>query len=433
MSAPPDLVGGLRGLDDLAALERGRHRVVVDAGTDTVVERTQQADLCAEVEAFAGWSTTLDEPARRIRREILDLVRAQWLPIAGASFLEGRFPQALFRELGRRGAIGASLVGRDGRPPLSRVATCAIMHALEYGDGGLRCAVTIQDSVIQAVVRFGSERQRARWLQPLCEGEVLASFALTEPDAGSDVRAVATSARRDGDGWLLTGRKTWITNAPSADVVLVWARTGERNDDLRGFLVERGTAGLVIEPIAHAASMRAAPVGRITLDRVRVPEDALLPHAWGLTDVNACLDYNRMTVLFGVMGAARFCLETAIDHAMTRRQFDAPIGSRQLVQSQLADMATLVAIGELATLRLATRWQQGELTRFDVSMGKRSTCAAALDVARRARSLLGAQGVDLDRHVTRHLLNLEASSTYGGTHDIHALVMGRLLTGENAF
>ena len=179
--------------------------------------------------------------------------------------------------------------------------------------------------------------------------------------------------------------------------------------------------------------MRAAPVGRVFLGDVRVPERALLPHAWGLVDINACLDYNRLTVIFGVMGAARFCLEAALKYTRHRRQFGVPIASKQLVQAQLADMATNVALGELLSLHLAKRWEQSPLARFDVSLAKRSNCAAALSVARQARSLLGAHGIDLDSHVSRHLLNLEASYTYGGTHEIHGLVMGKALTGESAF
>ena len=254
---------------------------------------------------------------------------------------------------------------------------------------------------------------------------------LPEPPGGSDVRAVSTKATRRGADWTISGSKGWITNAPHADLILVWARTGERNDAIRGFLVERGTPGLEIEPISDAVSMRVAPVGRVELDEVRVPNSALLPHAWGLIDINACLDYNRVTVLFGVMGAARFCLERAARYSKTRHQFGVPIGSKQLVQSHLADMACQV--GELLSLQLASRWGAGPLSRFDVSLAKRNNCSVALDVARRARGIFGANGIDLKNHVARHMLNLESSYSYGGTHEIHGLVMGKIITGENAF
>jgi glutaryl-CoA dehydrogenase len=243
--------------------------------------------------------------------------------------------------------------------------------------------------------------------------------------------AASASSSVDGSDWVL--RKSWVTSAPVADVLLVWARTGERHDAIRGFLVERGAPGLETPPRVHRAAVRGVAVGEVVLDGVRVPSGALVPHAWGLPDINACLDYNRMTVAFGVTGAARFCLEAALRHAQTRRQFGVPLAAKQLVQAQLAEMATAVVLGETLALQLARRWDRGPLTAFQVSLCKRHNCAAALDVARRARAVLGAAGIDLDRGVMRHLLNLEASATYGGTHDVHGLQMARALTGEAAF
>lgn len=414
------------------ALDDPGTRVTAVQGTQTLREHYRASDRSAAVEAFAGWSTALDPAASKVRERVLDLVE-QWLPNASESFSSGTFPDGLFRELGAAGAIGASLVGRNGSSPLSKVATCAIMHAVEYGDGGLRCALTVHDSVIQALVRFGSDEQRERWLDPLVSGSLVSAFALTEPNAGSDIRSVSTKATRSGDDWLLSGSKSWVTNAPRADVILIWARTSERNNALRGFLVEKETPGLDVETITSASSMRIAPVGRIHLDQVRVPHSALLPHAWGLVDINACLDYNRLTVLFGVMGGARRCLDIALEYAATRHQFGVPIASKQLVQTMLADMAERVAMGELAALHLAKRWEGGPLPRFDVSLTKRNNCAAALEVGRMARAILGANGVDLDRHIMRHLLNFEASYSYGGTHEIHGLVVGKELTRESAF
>ncbi|HEY8141430.1 MAG TPA: acyl-CoA dehydrogenase family protein [Kofleriaceae bacterium] len=406
--------------------------VSVERSTSLGFEVHDRDDPATVLEEFAGWSRALSPAEERLRHDVLALMKGTWLPIAAEHYQAGRFPSELFRELGRLGAIGASHVGPHG-VPLRKRAAAALMHAVEYGDGGLRCALTIQDSVVQALVRFGSDEQRARWLEPLCRGEAIAAFALTEPDAGSDIRALSTRARRRGDDWIITGKKGWITSAPHADLILVWARTGERNEAIRGFLVERGTPGLEVETISSATAMRAAPVGRISLDQVAVPSRRMLPHAWGLTDINACLDYNRLTVIFGVMGAARFCLEAAIDHARRRVQFGAPIGSRQLIQAQLADMARAVCMGEMLSLELARRWEEEPLSRFAVSLAKRNNCAEALAVARSARSIMGAHGIDLANHVARHLLNLEASFTYGGTHEIHALVLGKILTGESAF
>ena len=326
------------------ALDAPSTQVVTAPETQKVREPDQTVDRLAAVEAFAGWSTALDPAAAAIRRRVLDLIE-QWQPEAAEAFNSGTFPDELFRKLGTCGALGASLVGRDGNPPLSKLATCAIMHAVEYGDGGLRCALTVHDSVIQALVRFGSDEQRAYWLEPLVSGSSVSAFALTEPQAGSDIRSVSTKATRRGDDWLLSGSKIWITNGPRADVILIWARTGEQNDTIRGFLVEKDTPGLFVETITTASSMRIAPVGRLNIDGVRVPHSAMLPHAWGLTDINACLDYNRLTVLFGVMGGARRCLEIGLDYAATRHQFGVPIASKQLVQTRLADMAERVAMG----------------------------------------------------------------------------------------
>jgi glutaryl-CoA dehydrogenase len=424
-----DPFGSLEGGIDL---DDAMLRVTAEEGTRVLRQEHLAADRSAAIEAFAGWSTALDPAAAQLRARVLERIEA-WLPEVSEAFETGTFPRPLFRALGEAGALGASLVGRRGQPALSRVATCAVMHAVEYGDGGLRCALTVHDSVIQALVRFGSDEQRARWQEPLVEGEALSAFALTEATAGSDIRAIGTRATRSGGDWLLSGAKSWVTNAPRADVVLVWARTGERHDAIRGFLVERGTPGLEVEPIPSAFSMRVAQVGRVRLDRARVPDAALLPHAWGLVDINACLDYNRLTVLFGVMGGARRCLDLALEHAEARQQFGVPLAAKQLVQTMLADMAQRVALGELASLHLAQRWDHGPLPRFDISLVKRSNCAAALEVARTARAMLGAGGIDLERHVIRHLLNFEASYSYGGTHEIHGLVVGKELTRESAF
>jgi glutaryl-CoA dehydrogenase len=405
---------------------------IVDAPTQVFFHEGDRGKPCGAVEKLGGWCDRLDPQATRVRQDVIDIINTHWLPNAGEMYLDGRFPDDLFIELGRVGAIGASLVGPNGRP-MSKLATLGIMHSLEYGDGGLRCALTIQDSVIQALVRFGNDDQRARWLQPLLSGRAISSFALTEPGAGSDVRACTTHAKRSGGDWLISGQKSWITNSPRADVLIIWARTGERNNAMRGFLVERGTPGMLIERISGAASMRSAPVGRISLDNVRVPDSALLPHAWGLIDINACLDYNRMTVIFGVMGAARFCLDEAIRHVKQRHQFGVPLAAKQLVQGHIADMATSVAMGELLSLHLATRWETEPPPRFDVSLAKRHNCKAALEVARQARALMGAHGIDLNNHIIRQMLNLEASFTYGGTHEIHGLVLGKILTQESAF
>lgn len=419
-------------LSDGLSLDNPSLEIAKSHETETDWEQGAQLDPLRAIETFAGWSTALDPATSAMRKQVLEHIN-QWIPNAPELFINGIFPDDLFQDLGSIGAIGASLVGRNGNPPLSKLATCAIMHGLEYGDGGLRCALTVHESVIQALVRFGSKEQQEHWLEPLLKGKIVSSFALTEPNAGSDIRAVSTKARRSGDDWVLSGSKSWVTNSPRADLILIWARTGEGNDAIRGFLIEKDTPGLAVETITTASSMRIAPVGYVSLDQVQVSSSALLPHAWGLMDINACLDYNRLSVLFGVMGGARQCLEIALKYAKTRHQFGMPIAAKQLVQTMLADMAERVAMGEMLSLHLAKRWEAAPLSRFDVSLAKRNNCAAALEVARMARSILGANGVDLDQHIMRHLLNLEASYSYGGTHEIHGLVVGKELTGESAF
>lgn len=404
----------------------------IEEDVHALIEEHEEDDPGGVLDELAGWSR-LDADARQRRASIRTLVTNQLLPDVAEAFLEGRFPRSLFRELGNAGALGAGLAEHDAHEVQNRMATLGVMHSLEWGDGGLRCAVTIQDSVIQALVRYGDDQQRARWLPSLRSGEAVASFGLTEPQAGSDVRALSTRAVRRGRDWVLSGTKGWVTNAPVASILLIWARTGERNDAIRGFLVEPDALGVTVEPIRHAASLRVATVGRVTLDGTVVSNEALLPHAWGLSDINACLDYNRMTVAFGAIGAARFCLETAIRRARDRWQFGVPIATKQLIQGQVTDMATKVVLGELLALHIAERWQHLPLSRLEVSLLKRNNCAAARSVALAARSILGAHGIDLDNHVARHLLNVEASYSYGGTHEIHGLVVARSLLGVNAF
>ncbi len=416
----------------LAGVDLSSEAIAFDAADQRLSTDSVDEAALAEIDALAGWDA-LGPEALQLHRDVRALLADRWLGRAASTFLAGTFSRDLFLELGSLGALGAGLVGDHVATPREKLAVFAVMHALEWGDGGLRCAVTIQDSVIQALLRFGTAEQQARWVPRLVSGEAVASFALTEPQAGSDLRAVSTRARRVGGDWVLDGAKSWVTNAPAADLILVWARSGEANDDLRGFLVERGAVGLTVDPIRNAAALRAATLGRLTLDGVRVPSDSLLPHAWGLGDINACLDYNRMTVSFGVMGAARFCLEAAITHAREREQFGAPIGTRQLVQSEITEMVTRVVLGEMLSIQSALRWSARAPRRLEVSLLKRHNCAAARDVAARARSVLGARGIDLESHVARHMLNLEASYSYGGTHEIHGLVVAKSVLGLGAF
>ena len=419
-------------ISNSSTLSDSSTEVHVDSGTQIIENDSPLESRFTKIDRFVGWDARLDSDALKVRERVLGIVQ-DWEPFSVEAFQKGIFPDEIFRELGQAGAIGASLINHGSTPPLSRLATCGIMHAVEYGDGGLRCALTVHDCVLLAISRFGTQTQKDQWFTSLKNGELVSAFALTEPHAGSDIRAISTKATRQGDDWIINGDKSWITNGPRADVLLIWARTSERNDTIRGFLVEKGTAGLEVKTISTAASMRIAPVGRIHLENLRVPHSALLPHAWGLSDINDLLDYNRLTVLFGATGGARKCLEIAHRYTAERELFSVPLASKQLIQTMLADMTEKVSLGELTSLHLAERWTKTHLPRFDVSLSKRSNCAGALEVARMARTILGANGCDLAFHVIRHLLNLEASYSYGGTNEIHGLIVGKELTGENAF
>jgi glutaryl-CoA dehydrogenase len=284
-----------------------------------------------------------------------------------------------------------------------------------------------------AIHRFGSDEQKQNWLPRLASAEAIGCFGLTEPDSGSDPGSMRTRARHDGDDWILNGEKSWITNSPCADVAVVWARTDADAASIRGFLVERGTQGFATPHIPHKMSMRASQTGSIVLEDARIPGSALLPGTTGLGSPLSCLNNARFSVAFGVMGAARFCLETAVSYSRERIQFGVPIGSKQLIQTQIADIATQVVLGELLALHVAKLKDDGAVTPLQVSMAKRNNCAVSLEIARKVRGILGANGISLDYHVIRHALNLESTYTYEGTHEIHALILGRGLTGLDAF
>jgi glutaryl-CoA dehydrogenase len=284
-----------------------------------------------------------------------------------------------------------------------------------------------------AIWRYGSEEQKRRWLPEMAAGRALGCFGLTEPMHGSDPGGMATRARRDGGDWVLSGQKTWITNAQIADVAIVWAKTGGDAASIRGFLVERGLPGFEAHDIPGKMSMRASVTGSLTLDEVRVPEASRLPGAEGLSGPLRCLTNARYSVAFGVLGAARYCLEKAIDYARDRRQFGVPIARKQLVQAKLAQIASDVVHGSVLALHYGRLKDEGRLEPIQVSLLKRQCCRIALSAAREARSILGGNGVTVEYGVIRHALNLESTFTYEGTDEVHTLALGRALTGEDAF
>ena len=380
-----------------------------------------------------GWKTLLRDEERTVRDTVQRWVRDRYMPRIADDFEQGRFARELIGDIAELGLLGANLEGY-GCAGISHVAYGLACHELEAGDSGLRSFVSVQTSLAMfAIRRYGSEAQKERWLPEMAAGRAIGCFGLTEPMHGSDPGGMTTRAVRDGDDWLITGNKMWITNAQFADVAIVWAKTGEDATSIRGFLVESGMAGYEAHDIPHKMSMRASATGSLVLDEVRVPDANLLRGAEGLPGPLRCLNNARYSVGFGVLGAARFCLEAAVEYTRDRRQFGVPLARKQLVQAKLADMASEIVHGCILGVHYGRLKESGALGHVQVSLFKRASCRTALAAAREARALLGANGVTAEYHVLRHALNLESTYTYEGTDEIHTLSLGRALTGENAF
>jgi glutaryl-CoA dehydrogenase len=367
-------------------------------------------------------------------RDIRDTVRAfvgdRVLPHVGEWFEEARIPIELARELGKIGVLGMHLHGY-GCAGASATAYGLVCMELEAGDSGVRSLVSVQGSLaMYAIWRWGSEEQKQEWLPRMAAGEAIGCFGLTEPDAGSDPGSMRTRARRDGSDWVLHGQKMWITNGSVADVAVVWAQT---DSGLRGFLVPRGTKGFTTQDIHRKLSLRASVSSELLLDDVRLPADALLPEVSSLRGPLSCLNEARYGIVWGAAGAARACFEAALEYSLERQQFGRPIASFQIQQQKLAFMALEVNRASLLALHLGRMKDEGRLRPEHVSMGKLGNVNAALDVARAARQVLGANGITLEYPVIRHMNNLESVVTYEGTADVHALVIGGALTGINAF
>ena len=373
----------------------------------------------------------LDDEERAIRDTIRQFVRENVLPEIGDWFEKGILPRELMVELAKLGLYGMHLDGY-GLPGASAVAYGLTCLELEAGDAGVRSAVSVQGSLAMfAIWRWGSEEQKERWLPAMHTGEVIGCFGLTEPDAGSDPGAMRTHARRDGSDWILNGAKMWITNGTIADIAIVWARTDD--GAIRGFIVEKGTPGFSAPEIHKKLSLRASVTSELVLQDVRVPDDNLLPGSSTLRGPLACLNEARFGIVFGSVGAARACFECALDYAKERIVFGKPISAYQLTQAKLAEMALEINRATLVALHLGRMKDAGTLRPEHVSLGKMGNVRGAIEVARSARTILGANGVTLEYPVIRHVNNLESVLTYEGTHEVHTLVVGQALTGENAF
>ncbi len=380
---------------------------------------------------FLDVDALLDDEERAIRDTVRQFVRDNVLDEVGDWFEKGYFPRELFPELARLGLLGMHLEGY-GLPGASSVAYGITCMELEAGDAGVRSAVSVQGSLaMYPIWKFGSEEQKQRWLPPMHAGEAIGCFGLTEPDAGSDPGSMRTSARRDGSDWILNGAKMWITNGTIADVAVVWARTDD--GAIRGFLVEKDMPGFTAPEIHKKLSLRASVTSELVLQDVRVPDENVLPGAETLRGPLSCLNEARFGIVWGAVGSGRACLEAALEYAKERIVFGKPIAAYQLTQQKLAEMALELNRGLLVALHLGRMKDHGTLRPEHVSLGKLGNVRGALEVARSARTILGANGVTLEYPVIRHVNNLESVLTYEGTHEVHTLVVGQALTGQNAF
>ncbi len=391
-----------------------------------------------KLEALAAIEHLLTDEERMIRDAVRRFVRERFLPRAARLFEEEQFPTDLIPQIAEMGLLGASLEGY-GCAGMGAVAYGLALAELEYGDSGLRSFASVQGSLcMYPIWRYGTEEQKQRWLPKMARGELIGCFGLTEPDSGSDPGSMTTYAVKDGNEWVLNGAKMWITNAPFANLAVVWAKVKEGDavggsESIRGFVVERGTKGFETPTVHGKMSLRASATGEIVLTDARVPDANVLPGAKGLGGPLSCLNQARFGIAWAALGAAKACYETAVDYARTRVQFGVPIASKQLVQEQLVEMASEIVKGEVLSYHFARLKEAGKLTPQQVSLAKRNNVGWALKVARMARGLLGGNGILLEYPVIRHMLNLESVYTYEGTHEVHALILGRALTGHDAF
>lgn len=395
------------------------------------------ADGAATPAKTFRWDDPLDLDGRLTddERMIQDAVRAyareKLLPRIVEAFRDETFDRAIMIELGEMGFLGATLPEQYGGAGASHVAYGLIAREIEAVDSGYRSAMSVQSSLaMYPIYAFGSEEQRMRWLPRMAAGELIGCFGLTEADGGSDPASMKTRAEKVEGGYRLNGAKYWITNSPIADLAVVWAKL---DGEIRGFIVERGMDGFTTDKIGDKLSLRASVTGDIGLNEVLVPEENLLPGVTGLRGPFSCLNKARYGISWGAMGAAEFCLHATRDYVAERTLFGRPLSARQLVQKKLADMQTEIFLGFEGALALGRRLDNGDWCPEAISMMKRNNCGKALAIAREARDMHGGAGITGEMHVMRHAMNLETVNTYEGAHDVHALILGRAITGQAAF
>jgi glutaryl-CoA dehydrogenase len=402
-----------------------------------VAEKRSDQPARAKPSAEFDWEDPLDleaqltEEERMVRDTARGYAQDKLMPRVLTAYREERFDREIFNEMGALGLIGSTIPEEYGGAGLGYVAYGLIAREIERIDSGYRSAMSVQSSLVMyPIYAYGTEAQRRKFLPKLATGELVGCFGLTEPDYGSDPGSMVTRAEKAPGGFRLNGAKMWITNSPVADVAVVWAKL---DDVIRGFIVERGTKGFSTPKIEGKLSLRASTTGEIVLDDALVPEENLLPNAKGLAGPFGCLNNARYGIAWGAMGAAEFCWHRARQYVLDRKQFGRPLAANQLIQKKLADMQTEIALGLSGALALGRMLEAGKAAPPSVSLMKRNNCGKALDIARVARDMHGGNGIADEFHVMRVLSNLETVNTYEGTHDIHALILGRAQTGIQAF
>ncbi|MFD1787563.1 acyl-CoA dehydrogenase [Sphingomonas floccifaciens] len=376
----------------------------------------------------------LSDDERMIRDTAADYAREKLAPRIVSAFQDETTDPAIFREMGELGLLGPTVPEEYGGAGVSYVAYGLIAREVERVDSGYRSMMSVQSSLVMyPILAYGSEAQKQKYLPKLAWGEWIGCFGLTEPDAGSDPGGMRTRAEKIDGGYRLSGSKTWISNAPIADVFVIWARSDAHGGKIRGFVLERDVKGLSAPRIEGKLSLRASITGMVMMDGVEVPEDALLPEVEGLKGPFGCLNRARYGISWGAMGAAEFCLHAARQYGLDRHQFGRPLAAKQLYQKKLADMETDIALGLQASLRVGRLMDEGTFAPEMVSLIKRNNVGKALDAARTSRDMHGGNGISSEYQVMRHLMNLETVNTYEGTHDVHALILGRAITGLSAF
>jgi glutaryl-CoA dehydrogenase len=376
----------------------------------------------------------LTDEERMVRDTAHSYAQEKLQPRVTEAYLNENFDREILREMGSLGLIGATIPEEYGGAGLGYVSYGLIAREVERVDSGYRSAMSVQSSLVMHPIHaYGTDEQRRKYLPGLAKGDLVGCFGLTEPDAGSDPGGMRTRAVKTADGYRLSGSKTWITNSPIADVFIVWAKSETHGGAIKGFILEKGMKGLSAPKIKEKLSLRASITGEIVMDEVDVGEDALLPNVEGLKGPFGCLNRARYGIGWGSMGAAEACYAAARQYTLDRKQFGRPLASNQLVQLKLANILTEITLGLQAALRVGRRLEEGKLIPETISLLKRNNCGKALDIARIARDMHGGNGISAEFQVMRHAANLETVNTYEGTHDVHALIMGRAITGISAF